>query len=209
MAQIKSTMEMVLARADRLCAEAVADNREDLLHGGMKIATAWLNGESVDLVAAINHCKPDESPYFRQGVARTFFRHITLPREEGQPWEGALNGLLEMAKAMPESAADAGQLSGLITEIRSILSRYLQHRQQLEKQLEDNFALQATQLQHSLAQQTGMKMKISPRQHPKFNEEWQRVQTQLNEQYVNALEQYKTAINNLFEPASGEDRNGC
>jgi hypothetical protein len=199
MAQIKSTMEMVMARADRLCAEAVNDTGEDILQRGMKLATAWLNGEAVDLVAAINQCGPAELSPFRQGLLRTFFRHIVLPREEGQPWEGALNGLLEMAKAMPgDAAADVGQLSGLLAEIRSILSRYLQHRQQLEKQLEENFALQATQLQQSLAQQTGMKMKISPRQHPKFNEEWQRVQAQLNDQYLNALDQYKVAISGLL-----------
>jgi len=100
-----------------------------------------------------------------------------------------------MAGVLPTtSGAGQGQLDGLLTEIRSILGRYLQHRQQLEKQLEENFTLQIAQLQQTMAQQTGMKMKLTPRQHPKFNEEWQRVQTQLNDQYLNALEQYKAAI---------------
>lgn len=198
MAQIKSTLEMVLARADRLCAEAPAAASEDLLQRGMKLGASLVNGEAFDLAAAFRQCPPAESAQLCQGLLRTFFRYIALPRQEGQPWEGALHGLLEMAKAMPSLAANLEQLTGLTSEIRSILSRYFQHRQQLEKQLEENFAMQAAHLEQSMAQQTGMKMKITPRQHPKFNEEWQRVQAQLNDQYSNALDQYKNAINTFF-----------
>jgi hypothetical protein len=196
MAQIKSTMEMVLARAEQLCAEAVPDTNNTILQQGMKTGAAFLSGESVDLASAIKGYSPTDAIPFCQGLLRTFFRHIVLPREEGQPWEGPLSGILAMANAIP--ATDISQVQGLIAEIRSILSRYLQHRQQLEKQLEENFAMQTAHLQQSLAQQTGMKMKITPRQHPKFNEEWQRVQTQLNDQYLSALDQYKSAINGCF-----------
>ena len=197
MAQIKSTMEMVLARADRLCAETEpASSDDDLRRRGMKIGAALMNGEAVDLAAAIRQCPPPALTPLAQGLLDILFRNLVLPREEGQPWEAALHGIMELAKALPQ--ADSAQLSGLVAEVRSILSRYLQHRQQLEKQLEEGFALQTAQLQQSLAQQTGMKMKLSPRQHPKFQEEWQRVQAQLNDQYLAALDQYKEAINGLL-----------
>lgn len=198
MAQIKSTLEMVLARADRLCAESATAGADDLLQRGMKLGAALLNGDPVDLALSLKQCTPTEATLLCQGLLRTFFRHVVLPRQEGQPWEGALHGLLEMAKALPQTSSNLDQLVGLLAEIRSILGRYLQHRQQLEKQLEENFAMQAAHLQQSMAQQTGMKMKITPRQHPKFNEEWQRVQAQLNDQYLNALDQYKNAINTFF-----------
>lgn len=198
MAQIKSTLEMVLARADRLCAEAAESSNEDMTQRGMKYAAALLNGETADLTAAMTPLTSPEATQFCQGMLRTFFRHVALPREEGQPWEGALCGILEMAKVLPSATGEMEQLAGLLTEIRSILGRYLEHRKQLEKQLEENFAMQMAQLQQTMAQQTGMKMNLAPRQHPKFNEEWQRVQAQLNEQYFNALEQYKGAITNYF-----------
>jgi len=195
MSQIKSTLEMVLARADRLCAEASDAAGDDAVQCGMKLGAAMLRGDGVDLGAELNRRSAEQGRQLCQGMLRTFFRHIALPREEGQPWEGALQGVLLMAGVLPTtSGAGQGQLDGLLTEIRSILGRYLQHRQQLEKQLEENFTLQIAQLQQTMAQQTGMKMKLTPRQHPKFNEEWQRVQTQLNDQYLNALEQYKAAI---------------
>jgi hypothetical protein len=198
MAQIKSTLEMVLARADRLCAEASDSGNEDMTQRGMKCGASLLNGEVVELAAELTPLSTSETSQFCQGMLRTFFRHIALPRQDGQPWEGAMHGILEMAKVLPCAAAGMEQLTGLLTEIRSILSRYLQHRQQLEKQLEENFATQTAHLQQTMAQQTGMKMNLTPRQHPKFNEEWQRVQSQLNDQYLNALEQYKGAIKNYF-----------
>ncbi|MDD5759872.1 MAG: hypothetical protein PHI06_12415 [Desulfobulbaceae bacterium] len=198
MAQIKSTMEMVLERAERLCAETTESSHEDMTQRGMRCAASVLNGEGADVAAATTALSAAEAAQFCQGMLRTFFRHVALPREEGQPWEGALHGILEMAKVLPGAAGKMDQLSGLLDEIRSILGRYLEHRKQLEKQLEENFAMQTAHLQQTMAQQTGMKMKLTPRQHPKFNEEWQRVQAQLNDQYLNALEQYKGAITNYF-----------
>ena len=198
MAQIKSTMEMVLARAERLCAETTTDTNSEALQHGMRVGASFLQGDNVDLAAPISNYSPLEAAAFCQGLLRTFFRHVVLPREEGQPWEGALQGILALAKVTPTQTNEVGQLQGIIAEVRNILSRYMQHRQQLEKQLEENFAMQTAHLQQSLAQQTGMKMKFSPRQHPKFNEEWQRVQTQLNDQYLHALEQYKQAICSLL-----------
>lgn len=198
MAHIKSTMEMVLARADRLCAETNLEPTDDLIQSGMKAGASIMNGQSVDLSQIFHSLSPADTANYAKGMLRTFFRYIQLPRDEGQPWEGALLALQQMAKELTLSTDAQTQLHGLLGELRSILSRYLQHRQQLETQLEESFSMQAAQLQQSLAQQTGMKMKISPRQHPKFVEEWQRAQTQLNNQYVNALDQYKMTITALF-----------
>jgi CRISPR/Cas system CSM-associated protein Csm2 small subunit len=119
-------------------------------------------------------------------------RNINLPRHEddGTPaWEGALSGI--MALASRDTRAELGGITG---EIRNILARYQDHKKQLRQQLEENFALQTAQLQQNLAQQTGMQMKISPAQHPEFQKEWQKVMEQMNDQYLNALEQYKDAI---------------
>lgn len=198
MAHIKSTMEMVLARAERLCAESNVNPTDDMLQQGMKAGAAMILGHPFHASEIFPTLSPVKASRFAEGMLRTFFRHIQLPREEGQPWEGALLCLQQMAKDIALSSAAQTQVSGLLDEIRSILSRYLQHRQQVENQLEENFSMHAAQLQQSLAQQTGMKMKVSPRQHPKFVEEWQRVQAQLNEQYVNALNQYKSTITALF-----------
>ncbi|VAW41260.1 hypothetical protein MNBD_DELTA03-1052 [hydrothermal vent metagenome] len=194
MAEIKSTMEMVMARAARMCAEAAdGDDNEDARRAGMRAGGEFIAGKAVDLNALMDKYQGPAGEAFRQGLASSFMRNINLPRhaeEDGIPaWEGALSGIMTLAA--PESRAELGGITG---EIRNILARYLDHKKQLRQQLEDNFAMQTAQLQQNLAQQTGMQMNISPAQHPEFQKEWQKVMEQMNDQYLNALEQYKDAI---------------
>jgi hypothetical protein len=51
-------------------------------------------------------------------------------------------------------------------------------------------------MEQNLAKQTGQAMKLQPSQHPKFQEEWARIQGQLNEQYGQALKQLKDLVEN-------------
>ncbi len=197
MAEIKSTMEMVMARAARMCEEAVdGDDNEEARRAGMKAGGEFVDGGAVDLAALMSTYQGAAEEAFRQGLISSFMRNINLPRheEDSTPaWEGALSGL--MALSSQETRAELGGLTG---EIRNILARYQDHKKQLRQQLEDNFAMQTAQLQQNLAQQTGMQMKISPAQHPEFQKEWQKVMDQLNDQYLNALEQYKDAVYKLL-----------
>ena len=64
----------------------------------------------------------------------------------------------------------------------------------MKQQLEGQFAQQMQMMEQNLARQTGMKMKLEPSQHPKFQEEWQKLQAELNSQYGKAVEQYKAMI---------------
>jgi predicted secreted hydrolase len=49
-------------------------------------------------------------------------------------------------------------------------------------------------MEKNLARQTGVAMKLQPSQHPKFQEEWVRVQSQLDDQYGRALGQLKELV---------------
>ncbi len=196
MAEIRSTMDMVMDRAAKMCAEANDnDSHEDILHAGMRTGADYLNGKNIDFASLIKDNR-DNISLFTQGLLQTFMRQISLPRDDSQPWESGLGGITALADAWPVKIDN--QLDSLISEIRNTLSRYQEHKQQIRQQLENNFATQAAQLEQNLAKQTGMRMNISPAQHPKFQEEWQKVETQLNDQYLNAVQQYKDAITDLF-----------
>ena len=189
-------MEMVLARADRLCANL--DNLPDdtLKTRGMKSGADYLNNPEIDISALISNHSGHDLLQFAKGLLQTFLRNITLPRDDRRSWEAALKGLIEAGKVWPVDII--ATLSSLTTEINTMLSRYTDHKNQLQQQLEENFAIQTAQLQQNLANQTGMQMNISAEQHPKFQEEWRGIVSQLDEQYFSALEQYKSAITTLF-----------
>jgi len=189
MAEIKSTMEMVMERAARMAAEAETGGGEDRLQAGMRAAAAYLRGEEVDLVATVAAQPPADQEACRRGIVKALLRNIFLPREAEQQKgaEQAMNGLVLVGRG-------SGELLPVFAEMKKILDQYLQHRKQLKEQLEGHFAQQMGQMEAALAQQTGMAMKLKPSQHPKFQEEWQKVLTELNDQYGNALDQYKKQV---------------
>ncbi|MEN8257273.1 MAG: DUF6657 family protein [Thermodesulfobacteriota bacterium] len=192
MAEIRSTMEMVLERAARLEAEAGESlNKEEKSQEGMRLAAQYMRGEEVDFPGML--ARPaEELTLLVQGALSALLRNIILPREEDdQATAGqAMMGMLQLGHDP--------QLQAVVDEMKKILSQYLQHKQQLRGQIEEQFVQQMGMLEESMAHQTGAQVKLEPSQHPKFAEEWQKVMVQLNEKYGNALDQHKTYIQQLL-----------
>ena len=190
MAEIKSTMEKVMERAARMGGGAAVDlGAEERMKDGMRLGASYLRGEAADLAQRLAGVDVASRGQVQRGVVQTLLRNIFLPRDDDQ--------VAQAAKAM-EGLVAVGQSDGELLmvcgEMKKILDHYLQHRDQLKQQLEGQFVRQMEMMEKTLAQQTGMAMKLSPAQHPKFQEEWQRLQTELNQQYGRALDQHKQLI---------------
>jgi len=183
-------MDMVLERAARMEAEADdTPNNDEKIHDGMKTAALYMRGEDIDLAGSLSSCSDNDRPFWQKGIVKAFLRNIILPREEDDQAGSnrAMQGLLEVEQG-------AGDLLSLFSDMKSILDRYIEHKAQLKQQLEEQFAQQIEMMEQNMAQQTGVSMKLEPSQHPKFAEEWQKLSGQLNEQYGQALVQYKEQI---------------
>ncbi|MBU0682266.1 MAG: hypothetical protein KKD73_12690 [Proteobacteria bacterium] len=192
MAEIRSTLEMVLERAARLEAEAGDSlSKEEKNHEGMRLAAQYMRGEEVDLATIL--AKPDqERKLLVQGALSVLSRNVTLPREKDAKDDStlAMQGMLQLSQAP--------QLKAVVEEMKKILSHYLQHKEQLHKQLEEQFAQQIGQLEESMGQKTGVHVKLEPSQHPQFAGEWQKISVQLNDKYGTALTQHKAYIQQLL-----------
>lgn len=196
MAEIKSTMDMVMERLARMAVAEGQVGGDELAKEGMRAAAAYLRGEAVDLAALVEAKGSTAQGDFRGGVVQALLRNIFLPREVEQQAgaELAMNGLVQVGRG-------SGELLAAFGEMKKLLDQYLQHRQQYREQLEGHFAQQMGLLEATMAKQTGMAMKLKPSQHPKFQEEWQKILTQLNDQYGNALSQYKSQIEQFLAAA--------
>ncbi len=190
MAEIRSTLEMVLERAARMEAEAsdIFQNEEQEKKG-MRLAAAYLRGEEPEIAAVLATSPAEDQPHIKKGIVISLLRNIVLPREKDEQTaaEKAMQGLLDLCRNNEE-------LAPVFPEMKSILDRYLSHTEELRGQLEEQFAQQMAMMEQNLAQQTGTHTKLHPSQHPKFAEEWQRIQTDLSEQYGRAIDQYKEHI---------------
>jgi len=191
MAEIKSTLEKVMERAASMGRASQEEiQSEERVKEGMRMAADYLQGKEVDFSGILE--ATGVSALVKKGLVQVFLRNITLPRDdEGQRAEKAMQGLLELAKG-------SGDLVSVFRDMKGILEHYQQHKKEIHQQVEEAFR---QQMEQALAQQTGQKglgMKVDPRMHPKFQEEWSKVKADLDGQYNQVLQQHKELVAQRF-----------
>jgi hypothetical protein len=185
-AEIRSTLEMVLERAEKMGKASVQELQEqEAVREGMQLAASFLAGRQETLMESLGQQGLDKQLCMLKGVVEALLRNITLPRtEEKNDSLRAMQGLLEVG-------GNHSDLTAVFAEMKQILDRYVEHKKQVRQQLESAFQ---QQLQQAASQQGAGAAAIDPTLHPKFNEEWQRLQGELNSQYGKALEQHKALV---------------
>ena len=190
MAEIKSTMDLVMEKLARMDLDATPDlNEDELAKDGMRLAAVFMRGEKEDLAVELEKRDASHRQALTRGMVEALLRNIVLPRHEDQQESSrrAIAGVLSIARG-------SGDILSMFQDMNNILERYVEHRKQMRNQLEQAFAQQMEHLEATMAQKTGMSMKLQPSQHPKFQEEWQRLSGDLDDQYGRAIEQYKGEI---------------
>ncbi|OQX17764.1 MAG: hypothetical protein BWK76_09605 [Desulfobulbaceae bacterium A2] len=190
MAEIRSTMDLVMERAARI-GSASSDElqNEERRRLGMQRAAAYLDGKLEDLGAELAGVDQAQQPAVRRGMIEALLRNIMLAREEGQQHKAE-----QALQALSQLGGGAGDLKSIGKELLHIVGQYAKHREQLRRQLEDAIKVQMEQM---LARQPGLgssKLKLDPTLQPKFKEEWSRIETELGDQYGRALEQHKDQL---------------
>jgi hypothetical protein len=194
MAEIKSTMEKVLERAAKMAAETGNQgNDEEFDRIGMKMAADFLSGADGNLAKELLQQPADKQMGIRAGMAKTLLRNIVLPRDEDLIETGnkALQGLLDLGQS-------SGELTSVCSEIKQLLGQYNQHKDQLKQQLEQAIRAQLEQKMGEGQEKLSGQVTMNPAMHPQYQEEWSRMQSDLNNQYNQALDQRKKMIQQRF-----------
>ena len=188
MAEIRSTMDMVMERAAKIAAEAQeSGNEETATQQGMRLAAGYLNTGEGNLQTILLEQKKEEQPAILKGMVDTLLRNIVLPRDEV-----LLHNSAKALEAVTELAS--GGASSACSELQQLLNQYSQHKEQMLQQLDDAIR---QQLEQHLAQQGTQlteDMTINPSMHPKYQEEVDKMLTDLNGQYNEAFDQRKQMI---------------
>ena len=190
MAEIKSTMEMVLERAAKMTAETVpASDDDNLIKTGMKIAADFLNKKITDPHKELLSQAAETQTSIRKGMAQTLLRNIVLSRDENLQETGA-----EAIKGILLLAQNSGEVTTICQELQQILEQYGQHKEQTTQQLKD--ALRSQLEQQQTAAGESQQGTINPAMHPQYKEELAKMLTSLNNQYNDAMTQRKEVILN-------------
>ena len=187
MAEIKSTLELVMEKAARLGTATDQEIREQRAReNGMRLASVYVSAGEDHLPSLLEKEPAEVQMATRRGMIDTLLRNILLPREELQQQRvnRALEGIVELG-------GKAGDIVSICRDLEHIARQYIQHRTQLRQQLEEQVRMQYEQLLSQQAGLSGGELKIDPTMQPKFKEEWNRIETELDAQYNQAIEQHK------------------
>ncbi len=198
MAEIKSTLDMVMERAARLAAEAPAVSIDNTVREqGMRLAVSYLNGETTDLMALVQGKPQQQQMEIRSGMATTLLRNIILPRggNLSEQTTRSFTGLLELSGNAPD-------ISAICSELKQILDQYNRHRDQVKQQFDDSMLNQLKMNLHQQGLAVDDRTALSPTMHPQYQEEWTRVSAELNSQYNQAMDQRKHLIAQRFSSSS-------
>ena len=184
MAEIRSTLDMVMERATQMASSSTTVSAsDDSIKQGMRLAASFMRDETADLQAELTAQPEANRPALKKGMAETLLRNIVLPRETEQinTAEKAMQGLLAAGE-------NDEHLQVIFQEITPILPGYQDHKKKLLTQLEEAFA-----------QQTGGGAAQGlPAQQAKFLEEWERLRAELDSKYGQVLEHHKNLIRQRF-----------
>ena len=192
MSEMKSAFERAMERAESLGKASEEDLRKwKYLPEGEKLAAKYLKDES-DLIGELGGYDDDARQFVVEGAQGILVNNIDLPHDE------QVKKMTKKAmEAIKELKRDKVGLENVYTKLRRILNHYEQEGEQQRRQAYEAVKNDVgAQIQQAMQQQAGpsANMKINIEAQPQFQQEWRRVQAQLDAQYLTLLEEYKQEI---------------
>ncbi len=194
MGEIKTAAQIA---AEKLAAigEPTQEERLKWKYGpeGEKLAARYLK-EDVNLVKEIQALDEKARDVVIAAVSEILLRNILLPRNETirKTTKKAMDGIKSLKK-------DKVAVENVFSRMRHVLDHYTDEGEKQKKQAYDMLKQEFEQrFMQAIRQQTGVsnntRMKIDVEKQPQFQEEWQRVQAQMEAQYLNLLDDYKQEL---------------
>ncbi len=192
MADIKSAREIAMERLAKL--EDATDEERlkwKFTPQGEELAASYLD-QDCNLVAELSKYQENERRYVVEGAGGILARHINLPRNDLAKKNNrkAMEGFKLLVK-------DKAGVENVYTKMRQIFNHYLEQGEQQRNQAYESLKAQfEAKVQQALQQQMGptMTMKVDVERQPQFQEEWRKVQHQLDSQYLQHLTEYKREL---------------
>jgi len=192
MGEIKSAAEIAMEKVKEL-GETTEEERLKwkYIPEGEKLAARYLK-EGCNLVAELSRYEENARKYIVAGAGDILVRNITLPKSDlvERNNKRALEGLKNLKN-------DKVRVENVYSSIRRIFNHYVEQGEQQRKQAYESLKAEfGAKLQQAAQQQLGPMagFKIDVERQPQFQEEWRRLQAQLDEQYLKLLDEYKQEL---------------
>ena len=192
MGDIKSALEIAMEKVEKL---DKATDEERLgwkyIPEGERLAVRYLK-QDCNLVVELGNYEEKVRRYIIKGAGDILVRNINLPKDDLAKRNNrkAMDGLKTIK-------SDKVSVENVYSKIRHIFDHYMeqgkQQRSQAYQTLKTEFEAKVQQaLQQQLGSSVGIRLDVE--RQPQFQEEWRRIQNELDSQYLKLLDEYKQEL---------------
>ncbi len=192
MGEIKSAAEIAKEKLAKI-GEPTEEERLKWKYGpeGEKLAATYLK-EDINLVSELKKYDEKARQVIIAGINDILLRNISLPRTEAirRTNKKAMDGLKSLKN-------DKVAIENIFSRIRHVFDHYVQEGAKQKRQAYESLKADfEAKLQEAIRKQTGVnaKINIDVEKQPQFQEEWQRIQAQMEGQYLKLLDEYKKEL---------------
>ena len=195
MGDMKSALEIAMEKIEKL-GKATDEERLEWKYvpEGEKLAVRYLK-QGCNLVVEMNRYEENIRRYIIEGAADILARNINLPRDDSVRKNNrkAMDGLKNLK-------SDKVSVENVFSKIRYIFNHYIEQGEQQRKQAYERLKTEVEAgVQEKLQQQlvSFVANSIDVERQPQFQEEWRKIQAQLDSQYQKHLDEYKQELLNI------------
>ena len=195
MGDIKSAREIAMEKVEKL--DEVTDEERlkwKYVPEGEGLAAGYLK-QDCNLVVELGKYEDKVRRYIVEGVGEILIRNIDLPVSDlaKRNSKRAMDGLKTLKN-------DKVAVENVYSKIRSLSNHYVEQGEQQRKQAYESLKAEfGAKMQQALQQQFGSSMgtEMDVEGQPQFQEEWRKLQIQIDSQYLKLLEESKQELSNI------------
>jgi len=192
MSDIKSAHEIAMEKIEKL-GEATDGERLKWKYvpEGEKLAARYLQ-QDCNLATELGQYEETARKHVVEGAGDILVRNINLPSNDlaKRNNKRAMDGLKSLKN-------DKIAVENVYSKLRRVFNHYTEQGEQQGKQAYESLKAEfEAKMQQAVQQQLGtsMRVRIDVEKQPQFQEEWRKLQTQLDSQYIKLLDEYKQEL---------------
>ena len=192
MGDIKSALEIAMEKIEKL-GEVTDEERLKWKYvpEGEKLAARYIK-IGCNLVDELSQYEENVKRYIIEGAGEILIRNIDLPKSDlaRRNNKKAMEGL----KVIKSNKVD---VENVYSKIRRLFNHYTEQGEQQRKQAYESLKIEfEAKIQQAVQQQLGslVRIKVDVEKQPQFQEEWRKIQAQLDSQYLKLLDEYKQEL---------------
>jgi len=195
MDDMKSALEIAMEKIEKL-GEATDEERLKWRYvpEGERLAARYFK-QDCNLAVELSQYEETARRYVIEGADDILIRNINLPKDDlaKRNNKQAMDGLKNLR-------GNKVAVENVYSKMRRIFNHYAEQGEQQRKQAYESLKAEfETKMQQAVQQQLGslMRIKIDVEKQPQFQEEWRKMQTQLDSQYLKLLDEYKQELSGI------------